>query len=253
MRLPLPAAPFWLLHAALPISRGHAKGQGRTMDHGEAARRFLVDGQLRPNTVSDPLLLSAMGELPREAFVPPAQRHRANADEWVPLGVEGRAMLAPMVLARLIQALLPQPAERALVLAAGSGFGAAILARMGLCVTAVEEEAALADLGRAACAAALRDNRPDILTADPALPVAGTEPFPVVLIEGGAVRGPLPEAVLAQVAEGGRIAFLREVKAPLSRAILARRLGGAVSERVLFEAAAPVLPGTFGRAPGFVL
>ncbi len=227
------------------------------MDHGEAdaaARRFMVDGQLRPNTVSDPLLLSAMRELPRGGFVPPAQRHRANADEWVPLGVAGRAMLAPMVLARLVQALLPQPGERALVLAAGTGFGAAVLARMGLSVTAVEEEAALADQGRAACAAALRDNRPDILTADPALPaVAGAEPFPLVLIEGGAVRGELPASVLAQLAEGGRLAFLREVKAPLSRAILARRAGGAVSERVLFEAAAPVLPGAFGRAPAFVL
>lgn len=227
------------------------------MDHGEAgaaARRFMVDGQIRPNAVNDPLLLSAMREIPRGSFVPPAQRHRAHADEWVPLGVAGRAMLAPMVLARLIQALLPQPGERALVLAAGTGFGAAVLARMGLVVTAEEEEAALADLGRAACATALRENRPDIVTADPARPApAGVPPFPVVLIEGGAVGGELPADVLARLAEGGRIAFLREVKAPLARAILARRAGGSVSERVLFEAAAPVLPGAFGRAPGFVL
>jgi len=194
------------------------------LDQGEAdaaARRFMVDGQLRPNAVNDPLLLSAMGEIPRGLFAPAAQRHRAHADEWVPLGVAGRVMIAPMVLARLLQALLPQPGERALVLAAGTGYGAAVLARMGLSVTAEEGEAALADRGRAACAAALRENRPDILASDPARPApAGEPPFPLVLIEGGAVRGGLPAAVLARVAEGGRLAFLREVKAPLARLIM---------------------------------
>lgn len=220
------------------------------MDFAEA-RRFMVDGQLRPNTVNDPLLLSAAREIPREVFAPPAHRFRAYADEMLPLpAAPGRAMLAPMVVARLVQALLPQPGERALVLAANTGYGAALLARMGLSVTAVEAEGALADAARAALASALRENRPEVITADPARPVQGA-PFDVVLVEGAVQE--LPPEVANQLVEGGRMAFLREVKAPLSRAVLAKRAGGSLSERVLFEAAAPVLPGAFSRAPGFVL
>lgn len=217
------------------------------MDFSEA-RRFMVDGQLRPNTVSDPLLLSAMRELPREAFVPEGMRFRAYADEMVPLGGD-RHMLTPMVLGRLIQALLPQPGERALVLAANTGYGAAVLARMGVAVTAVEAEARLADLARAACGHALRENRPDILTADPSRPVAGS-PFDMILVEGGVQS--LPPEIPAQLVEGGRMALLREIKAPLSRAVLARRVGGSVTERVLFEGAAPPLP-AFLTKPSFVL
>jgi protein-L-isoaspartate(D-aspartate) O-methyltransferase len=212
------------------------------MDFGEA-RRFMVDGQLRPSAVTDPLLLSAMRELPRESFLPASLRHRAYADELAPLP-GGRAMLTPMVLARLIQATLPKPGERALVLGAGAGYGAAVLARMGLEVTAVEADPVLADLARSGAAFALHEHRPDVLTADPAQPVAGGA-YSLILIEG-AVRE-LPPAVLDQLAEGGRMAFLREIRAPLSRAVLARRLGGSVTETILFEAAAPVLPAFAGR------
>src|SRR4051794_3874588 len=113
------------------------------------ARRFMVDGQLAPNGITDPLLLGAMGEIPRETFLPPAVRHRAYADDSVPLGGD-RAMLSPMVLAKMIQLALPQPGERALVLGAGGGYGAAVLARMGLKVTAVESDPALSGLSERA-------------------------------------------------------------------------------------------------------
>jgi protein-L-isoaspartate(D-aspartate) O-methyltransferase len=111
-----------------------------------AARRMMVLGQLTPNQVSDPLLLQAMGEVPRELFVPPAARHRAYADEAVPLG-SGRAMMTPMAIGRLLQSLQPQPGERALVLGAGTGYGAAILRGWDLEVTAIESDAALLALG----------------------------------------------------------------------------------------------------------
>ncbi|MBY0337943.1 MAG: methyltransferase domain-containing protein [Acetobacteraceae bacterium] len=205
-----------------------------------AARRFMVDGQVRPNAVTDPLLISALREVPREVFVPAALRSRAYADEMVTVA-PGRRMLTPMVLARLLQAALPQPGERALVLGAGTGYGAAILARMGAEVVAVEPDPGLADAGRAACAAALSGPRPDIVTADPSRGFPDGAPFALIVIEGAVQT--LPEAVPAQLREAGRLVFLREVQEPLSRAVLARRLGGAVSERVLFEAAAPVLPG----------
>src|SRR5258708_37645061 len=93
------------------------------------ARRNMIDGQLRPNRVTNAPLLAVIGELPRERFLPEAMRSVAYADDDVPLG-DGRYLMEPMVLARLIQALQPRPADRALVVASGRGYGAALLARL---------------------------------------------------------------------------------------------------------------------------
>ena len=101
------------------------------------ARRNMIDGQLRPNRVTNAPLLAVIGELPRERFLPDAMRSVAYADDDVPLG-DGRYLMEPMVLARLIQALQPRPEDRALVVASGRGYGAALLARLVHSVVAVE-------------------------------------------------------------------------------------------------------------------
>src|SRR5260370_19785587 len=113
------------------------------------ARRNMVEGQLRPNRVTSPQLLAAIGELPRERFLPDGLRSVAYADDDVPLG-NGRFLMEPMVLARLIQTLQPQPEDKALVVASGRGYGAALLARLVKSVVAVEGDAGLASLGAAA-------------------------------------------------------------------------------------------------------
>ena len=84
------------------------------------ARRNMIDGQLRPNRVTNAQLLAAIGELPRERFLPEATRSVAYADDDVPLG-NGRYLMEPMVLARLIQTLQAQPEDRAMVIASGPG------------------------------------------------------------------------------------------------------------------------------------
>src|ERR1700722_9272741 len=119
------------------------------------ARKRMVDSQIRPNRVSDPRILDAMRRLPRERYLPPGQLALAYADQNVPLG-GGRVMLQPMVLARLIQAAMPLPGETALVVAAGSGYSAALLALLGCTVTALEESTPLLDLARPAMAASAR-------------------------------------------------------------------------------------------------
>jgi protein-L-isoaspartate(D-aspartate) O-methyltransferase len=101
------------------------------------ARRNMIDGQLRPNRVTNAQLLAAIGELPRERFLPEATRSVAYADDDVPLG-NGRYLMEPMVLARLIQALQPRPEDRAMVVASGPGYGAALLARLVHSVIVVE-------------------------------------------------------------------------------------------------------------------
>lgn len=209
-----------------------------------AQRRLMVLGQVTPNGVTDPLLIAAMREVPRETLVPEAMRPRAYADQAVPLG-GGRVLMIPMVFARLVQLLLPQPGERALVLGAGPGYGALVLARMGLLVTAVESDPKLAAIARAAFAEAPEGARPELVEANPAQGHPPGAPFRVILIEGGVAR--LPPAIPAQLAEGGRLAMLRVDGGPVARAILARKAGGALGEHWAFEAAAPLLPG-FGPA-----
>ena len=213
------------------------------------ARRFMRDGQLTPNGVTDPLLLRAMEEIPRERFLPAAMRHRAYADEAVPLA-EGRVLLAPMVLARLLQMALPQPGERALVLAAGTGYGAAVLARMGLNVLAIEEDAALAAEARTALNFALAENRPEIRVGDPRLGAAEGAPYRLILVEGAVEE--VPAALFVQLGEGGRLVAIRRPAGGVGRAVLFRRAGGAISEIEGLEAAALPLA-AFRRAAGFVL
>jgi len=160
-----------------------------------------------------------------------------------------------MVLARLLQLALPQPGERALVLAAGTGYGAAILARMGLQVLAIEADPALAQLARNGVKFAIAANRPEIRQADPRLGAPEGAPFRLILIEG-AVES-LPAPLLAQLGEGGRLVTIRRGAGALGggsvgRAVLYRRAGGAVSEVMGLDAAGPVLE-DFASPVGFIL
>ncbi len=107
------------------------------------ARRNMVEGQLRPNRVTNAQLLAVVGELPRERFLPEGMKSVAYSDEDVPLG-NGRFLMEPMVLARLIQTLQPGAGDKALVVASGRGYGAALLARLVKSVVAVESDAGLA-------------------------------------------------------------------------------------------------------------
>ena len=95
-----------------------------------AARTLMVDGQVRPNKVTDARVLAAMGSLPRERFVPADRTALAYSDEDVPLG-GGRYLVEPMVIARLVQIAAVRTGERALVVGAGTGYGAALLAACG--------------------------------------------------------------------------------------------------------------------------
>ncbi len=213
------------------------------------ARRFMRDGQLTPNGVTDPLLLDAMDAIPRENFVPASLRDRAYADAQVPLA-NGRAMLSPMALARLLQMALPQPGERALVLASGTGYGAAVLARMGLQVMGIESDPALAAAARHALDFSLAENRPAIHEGDPRLGAPAGAPFRLILIEGMVEE--VPGALFSQLGEGGRLVTVRREGGPVGRGVLLRRAGGAVSEVTGLDAAAPLLA-EFAAAPGFEL
>ena len=213
-----------------------------------SARKFMVDGQLRPNKVTDARLLAAMGRLPREAFVPAAARARAYADDAVPLPA-GRGMMAPMVLARLIQALAPALGEKALVVGAGSGYAAAVLAEMGLVVTALEQDRGLLEIAHPAMAAALPGARPGVVEGPIEAGHPAGAPYDVMLLDG-AIHA-LPVGLQAQLAEGGRLAGVFLDGGPVPAAMLGRKLQGRLFLTPIMDAAAPMLPG-FAPAPGFV-
>src|SRR6202008_2849200 len=139
-------------------------------------------------------LLAVVGEIPRERFLPEGLRAVAYADDDVPLG-NGRYLLEPMVLVRLIQALQAQQGDTALVVASGRGYGAALLARLVKSVVAVESDAALAsaaeqtikDLG-------IVNIHQTVAKLDGGAPAEA--PYDAILIEG-AVRQ-IPRAILDQ-------------------------------------------------------
>jgi protein-L-isoaspartate(D-aspartate) O-methyltransferase len=217
------------------------------MDYADARRR-MVDGQLRPNRVNDPRVLDAMRELPRERFLPPPLRARAYTDEDVPLP-GGRAMLEPMVLGRLVQLAAVRPGDRALVVCAGTGYGAAVLAHAGARVTALEEDAALANLAREALAACLPAGAVRLEAGRCAEGFAAAAPFDIVLIEGEVPE--VPEILAAQLAEGGRLVAVRGRGNRQGSAVLGRRIGGSFTVTPVFDCATAALP-AFAPAPGFV-
>jgi len=210
------------------------------------ARRTMVDSQLRTFDVNDIPLLDAMDAVPRERFVPAGRESLAYIDQNVLLDAqEGRYMLAPMVLGRLIQALEIVPGARVLDVACGYGYSSAILAELGAAVTALEASDSLAGLARQRLAGLER-----ISVVAGALDQGHAEsaPYDAILVNGAVERS--PDALLSQLAEGGRLVCIRG-RGRSAKATLFVRAGNAYGIREMFDAAAPLLP-AFQQEPGFV-
>ncbi|MDL2341265.1 MAG: protein-L-isoaspartate O-methyltransferase [Pseudomonadota bacterium] len=204
-------------------------------DHA-AARRAMIDSQLRPQGVTDPLVIAAMAAVPRERFVPPEARAIAYSDRSIPLG-EGRAMAPPAALGALLNALLPEEGERALVIGAGPGYSAAVLAAMGVTVTALDT---------AESASATRGGF-DRVTGPLAAGHAKGAPYDIILIDGAVEY--IPDALVAQLGEGGRLGAAL-IENGIVRLILGTRSGSAFGHRSIGDAGVPPLPG-FARPREF--
>lgn len=211
------------------------------------ARRNMIDGQLRPNRVTNTELLSVIADLPRERFLPDKLRSVAYADDDVPLG-GGRYLMEPMVLARLIQTLQPAADDKALVVASGRGYGAALLARLVKTVVALESHHDLADSATQTLKELRIDNVQQVIGPMEA-GVPASAPYDVILIEGAV--GEIPRPILDQLAEGGRLAtVLASNTGMLGVAQLMVKEGGITSGRPLFDAGTRILPG-FTPPPRF--
>jgi protein-L-isoaspartate(D-aspartate) O-methyltransferase len=216
------------------------------VDYSEARNR-MVDGQLRPNRVSDPRVLRAMRELPRERFLPPHLAPLAYADEDVDLG-HGRVLMEPLVIARLAQLAQVRPGETTLVIGAGTGYGAALLAACGATVTALEEDDRLREIARPVLAAFA----PNVTLVSGPLAAgwpAGA-PWDLIFIEGALTE--VPAAVAAQLRpEAGRLITVLAGGGRGGAAVEGEVSGPGLRLRPAFDCATPVLP-QFMPKPKFV-
>jgi protein-L-isoaspartate(D-aspartate) O-methyltransferase len=212
------------------------------------ARRNMIDGQLRPNRVTNPKLLAAIADLPRERFLPPGLQSIAYADDDVPLG-NGRYLMEPMILARLIQMLQPEENDTALVVASGTGYGAALLARLVKSVVAVEPDPALARTAEQTIRE-LGIANVQLIAGRMEEGYAAGGPYDVIVIEGAVQH--VPPAIVAQLADGGRLGTViaAATAGGLGVAHLMVKEGGVATGRTIFDAGTPVLPG-FVSPPRF--
>jgi protein-L-isoaspartate(D-aspartate) O-methyltransferase len=165
------------------------------------ARRKMVDEQIRARGINDPRVLAAMTEVPRELFVPPSQRAHATEDHPLPIG-HGQTISQPYIVARVAELCALRGHERVLEVGVGSGYGAAVLARLAREVYALELVPELTALARANLAAA-GEKRVVVETRDGTLGWPEHQPYDAIVISAGAPR--VPALLLAQLADGGRL------------------------------------------------
>jgi len=210
-----------------------------------AARRMMVDGQVRTADVTDLRILAAMFDLPRERFFPEDKASLAYLDLDVPVSAPGqpvRRLLKPMVLAKLIQAAAVSPDDRVLDVGCATGYGTALLSHLAGVVIGLEEDAGLARQA----AAANPGSR--IVTGPLSRGCPADGPFDVIVLEGAVDQ--VAPALFDQLKEGGRLVCVLG-RGGDGKAMLYRRIEGDLSGRAVFDAAAAPLPG-FAKPAAFV-
>lgn len=202
------------------------------------ARRVMVDRQVRPADVTDLRIIAALLEVPREVFVPAAKQAIAYLDVDVTLG-ERRALLKPMVFAKLLQAAGIGETDRVLDVGCSSGYSAAVLGKLAGSVVALEEDAALAR----AAGDKLRQLGAANVTVTVGPLSAGSAPgapYDAIVLEGASEV--VPDSLISQLRDGGRLVAVVG-SGPMGKATIYRKAGSRATAQPLFDAAAPMLPG----------
>lgn len=201
-----------------------------------ARRRTMVDTQIRPSDVTKFPIIDAMLTVKRENFVPDSQREAAYVEGLIELG-EGRCMLEPRTLAKMLDILNISNDESVLDIAPALGYSTAVAARMAQLVVAVEEDESLAAESQSILMEADADNA--IVHVGPleqGAPEHG--PYDVIVIQGGVEQ--VPDALIAQLKDHGRIACLF-VEGALGTVRIGHKSGDRVTWRDAFNANAPIL------------
>lgn len=212
----------------------------------------MVDGQIRTTDVTDAAILAAMLSVPREAFVDASQRELAYIDEDLRYAGtadsdQPRYLMEPSPFAKLAQLAEINAGDFVLDIGCGTGYSSAVLSRLASSVVALEADATLAASATANLSSLGYDNVV-VVTGPLAAGYASAAPYDVIFV-GGSVEL-VPEALLSQLKEGGRLVAVEgHGNAGVARVFL--KSGGDVTSRKAFNAAVKPLPG-FNRTREFV-
>lgn len=207
----------------------------------------MVDTQVRPSDVTKFPIIEAMLAVPRELYLPASRREAAYVGENIDIG-NGRVMLEPRTLAKLLDELDIRPDEVVLDIACGLGYSCAVIARLAEFVVGVEDDEGRAEEAQAILSENGVDNAAVIAGAltDGA---AKSGPYDAIIVQGAVEE--VPATLLQQLKDGGRIGCIF-AEGALGVARIGYKTHGGISWRFAFNAGAPVLTG-FGKQSAFVL
>jgi|tagenome__1003787_1003787.scaffolds.fasta_scaffold20589526_2 protein-L-isoaspartate(D-aspartate) O-methyltransferase len=217
-----------------------------------ALRRTMVERQVRTFDVTDQAVIARMFAVPREKFLPEHMATLAYSDLALDLptsdGGMPRRLLAPLVLARMIQASVAGPRDRVLDVGGATGYSAAILGGLALSVIALESDPGF--VAKAKTALADNPEPVKVVQGEVTKPPAGEGPFDLIFVNGAIEAN--YEALLDALAPRGRLVTIFREPGLVSRAVrFDKDAVGEIGRRALFDAPAPTLPG-FEKAPAFV-
>lgn len=202
------------------------------------ARANMVENQLRPNRIDDPRILKAMGEIPRELFVPQALRGCAYGDEDLMLG-SGRFLIEPLALAKLLQVAESRAEDKALVIGDSTGYAAAVLAQLtaSVCLLVPPDqptqaiEALLGERG---------GTNVVLQVGESAAGCPARAPFDLIVLAGSVPS--IPAGLLEQLRDNGRLVTVIE-HGRSGKVTIARKINGAIGRVTPFDAQISRLPG----------
>ncbi len=209
----------------------------------ETMRRAMVESQLRTTGVNDPRVVAAMAMVPRERFVPAEWQALAYMDRPVPLG-SGRELNLPEATGALLTAAAIRPSDKVLIVGAATGYTAAVVADIALQVTALEENEALIDQGRAA----LAGTGVQLAQGPLAEGWSAGAPYDLIIVDGLVEQ--VPDALIEQLADGGRLACAL-LDRGASRLAIGRKSGAGFGLDLFADCDASPLPG-FAKPKTFV-
>ena len=211
-------------------------------------RQTMVDCQIRTFDVTDQNVIARFNDVPREHFLPEALKSLAYSDAALELLADGatRTMLAPLVLARMIQGAGVTDTDRVLDVAGGAGYTAALLAGLAKEVVALESNAVLSSQASSNLASAVVTNAKAVAGGLDGASVSGL--FDLIFINGAVEDG--LEPLLAKLAPGGRLIAVRKIAGQTGKVTRFEKVAGETSHRILFDATAPVLD-VFTARPAF--